>query len=76
MRPQRSHMLQEAQRPLKSTSAPRILIKHELLKARETQEMCLRDRTACAGALIKSLSLQPSVRPPIGAAARLIYGSN
>lgn len=76
MKPQRSHTLQEARRPLKSTLAPRILIKHELLKARETQEMCLRDRTACAGAVIKSLSPQPAVCPPVGAAARLIYGSN
>lgn len=64
MRLQRSHMLQEARRPLKSTSAPRILIKHELLKARELQEMCLRGRTACAGAVIKSSCPQPGVRPP------------
>lgn len=76
MRLLRSHMLQEARRPLKSTAAPRILMQHELLKARETQEMRLRDRTPCAGAVIKSLSPQPGVRPPAEAAARLIYGLN
>lgn len=76
MKPQRSHILQEARRPLKSALAPPILIKHELLKARETQEMCLRDRTACASVVIKSLSPQPGVHSPVGAAAQLFYGWN
>lgn len=64
MGPLHSHMLQKARRPLKSVAAPPSLIKHELLKARETQEMCLRDSMACASAVIKSLSPQPYVRSP------------
>lgn len=75
MRPPRSHTLQEARRPFKSTLAPRILIKDESLKAGEAQEMQRQDCAACAGTVIKSSSLQPDVCAP-PSELQLICGSS